>query len=235
LGRFFDIDGPFMSGLTKMADIFILNLLLIVCSLPVFTFGAAYTAMYYVTLKMVKDEEGYAVKSFFKSFKQNFKQATVLWLILLAIGLILYSDIKFMNGDLSKYAQISDGVKRVLAVIFMASAILYTFTIVYVFPVLSRFDNSIKNTIRNAFFMSVRHFPSTIAIILITFVPIIIMYISPRTLILVFVVLGLSAYVNSYLFVKIFANYMPKDTITSDENFEVSMDNEKNNEGTRIE
>ena len=57
MGRFFDIDGPFLGGLTKMADVFILNLLLILCSLPIFTFGAAYTALYYVTLKMVKDEE----------------------------------------------------------------------------------------------------------------------------------------------------------------------------------
>ena len=78
MGRFFDIDGPFLGGLTKMADVFILNLLLILCSLPIFTFGAAYTALYYVTLKMVKDEECYIAKAFFKSFKQNFKQATII-------------------------------------------------------------------------------------------------------------------------------------------------------------
>ena len=59
MGRFFDIDGPFLSGLTKMADVFILNLLLILCSLPIFTFGASFTALDYVTFLRSKVEECY--------------------------------------------------------------------------------------------------------------------------------------------------------------------------------
>lgn len=230
MNRFFDIDGPLITGLTKVADILILNILLILCSLPIFTFGASYTAMYYVTLKMVKDEESYTVKSFFKSFKLNFKQATVIWLIMLAIGSILYFDLKITSGEYAEAMAIPANAVKGMSIILLATAIIYTFTIVYVFPVLSRFDNSVKNTIKNALLMSIRHFPYTIAIILITFVPIVFMYLVPRALILVLVIFALCAYCNSYMFVKIFSNYMPEENIVSDENFQIqSGDDSKNN------
>lgn len=222
MNRFFDVDGPIITGLTKMADIFILNLLLIVCSLPVFTFGAAYTAMYYVTLKMVKNEDCYTVKSFFKSFKLNFRQATAIWLIMLIIGLIMYTDLKVMNGQYANVMSVPENVVKGMTILIMATAILYTFVLIYVFPVLSRFDNSIKNTMKNALIMSIKHLPATIAIVLITFIPIIFMYFVPRALILIFVIFGLCAYCNSYLFVKIFSKYMPEENIVSDEEFKVN-------------
>lgn len=224
---FFNVDGPFISGLTKVADVFILNLLLILCSLPIFTFGAAYTAMHYVTLKMVKDEDCYIAKSFFKSFKQNFKQSTIIWLIMLLIGFVLYFDLRVMNGEYADIVSISDSFKKVMSVLLMAATVFYTFTIVYVFPVLARFDNSVKNTMRNALLMSIKHFPYTLAIILITFAPLIFIYLSPRALILVFVIFGLIAYCNSFFFVKIFEQYMPKEEIKSDEEFEVVMEENK--------
>ena len=78
--KFFNMDSPLMRFMTKVADLMILNFLFIVTSLPVVTMGAAWTALYYVTMKMVKDEEGAIVKAYFHSFRQNFRQATVLWL-----------------------------------------------------------------------------------------------------------------------------------------------------------
>lgn len=228
MNRFFDIDGPFITGLTKVADVFILNLLVIICSIPIFTIGAAWTALYYVTLKMVKDEDTYIVKSYFKSFKLNFKQATAIWLIFLFAGIVLYYDVRIMNGDFSQLITVTDGITKIMSIVLMAAGIIYTFTFVFVFPVLCRFDNSVKNTIKNAFFMSVRHFPKTIAIILITFIPLIFIYLVPRALILLFVVFGIIAYCNSFFFVKIFEQYMPKENITSDENFEIITDSDDN-------
>lgn len=232
MGRFFDIDGPFMGGLTKMADIFILNLLLVLCSIPVITFGPAYTAMYYVTLKMVKDEDCYTVKSFFKSFKQNFKQGTIIWIIMLVIGIVLYYDTKIMSGDFSEIVNVSGGAPKVMFVLIMAALIFYLFTFSYVFPVLARFDNSVKYTLRNALLMSIKHFPSTIAIILINVIPLVIMYLVPKAIIFIFFVFGLCAYCNSFFFVKIFKNYMPEETIVSDEEFEVSVENNIKDENT---
>ena len=224
MNKFFDIDGPLITGLTKVADVFIVNLLFILCSIPIITIGPAMTAMYYVTLKMVKDEDSYTVKSFFKSFVQNLKQGIVIWIIMAAIGAVLYFDTKFMNGDFSQIATVSDLSSKIMGVLIMAAGVLYLFTISYVFPVLARFDNTVKNTIKNALLMSIRHLPSTIAIVAINVIPLLIMYVFPKALILIFVIFGLCAYYCSSFFVKIFKNYMTEENITSDENFEVNME-----------
>ncbi len=85
MGKFFDIDSPFIQFLNRVADLMILNFLVMICCLPIFTIGASYTAMHYVLLKMVRKEEGYLIRGFFKSFKQNFKQATLIWLGMLVL------------------------------------------------------------------------------------------------------------------------------------------------------
>ena len=88
MGKLFDLDSPLMRVLSKMADLMILNLLMIVLCLPIVTAGAAFTAMHYVLLKMVRDEDSYLLKSFFKSFKLNFRQATIIWAIMLGIAVL---------------------------------------------------------------------------------------------------------------------------------------------------
>ena len=72
MSRLFNLDSPIMVFLSKMADLLILNLLALICCIPIITIGASMTAMSYVTLKMVRDEECYIAKDFFKSFRQNF-------------------------------------------------------------------------------------------------------------------------------------------------------------------
>ena len=88
----FDMDNAFFRGMSKVADLCILNVVFLICCIPVFTIGAATTALSYVTLKMKDGEEGYILKSFFKSFRQNFKQSTVIWLLMVLIGLVLGLD-----------------------------------------------------------------------------------------------------------------------------------------------
>ena len=92
MGRFFNLDSPVMVALTKMADLIIVNLLAFFCCLPIITVGASMTALHYVVLKIVRDEECYIVKSFFKSFKENFKQATGIWLIEVVLIIIFAAD-----------------------------------------------------------------------------------------------------------------------------------------------
>ena len=93
MGRFFSMDNKFFTFMNKVADLCILNIICLVCCIPIVTAGASITAMYYVTLKMVRNEEAYIVRSFFKSFKDNFKQATIINLIMIAVGAILYLDL----------------------------------------------------------------------------------------------------------------------------------------------
>ena len=76
-------DSPVMDFISTIADLIILNLLFIICSIPIVTFGAAYSAKYYVAMKKVRGEDSGTIKPFFKAFKRNFKQSTLVWIIML--------------------------------------------------------------------------------------------------------------------------------------------------------
>lgn len=196
--------------MSKVADLCILNIICVVCCIPVITAGASITAMYYVTLKMVRNEDAYIVRSFFKSFKQNFKQATIINLIMLLIGVVLYIDL-----NVSKAMQ--GGAGQIFQVIFMAFVLIYFILFLYVYPVLARFYNTIKNTIKNALFMAVRHLPYTVVMVLIAACPLLLLLVKSyqiqSTLFVLFLLMGfaLIAYCNSFFLVKIFDNYMPKE------------------------
>ena len=193
----------------RVADLIILNLLCIVCCIPIVTAGASITAMFYITLKMVRNEESYIVRGFFKSFKQNLKQGIVINIIMLIAAFLLFCDLQIVR-------QLNSTMGQVLMVVFMAFGLIYMMIFLYIYPVLSKFYNSIKNTFVNAFLMAIRH-------LIVTAVPIAILF-SPDAkilslLMMVFVLLGFStvAYINSHFFVKIFDNYIPKEENTDDD------------------
>ena len=145
MGKIFSLDSPFVQFMNRVADIMWLNILFIICCIPVITIGASVTAMYYVTLKMVRNEESYITKSFFKSFKLNFGQATVIWLILVVAGGLLAFDYAIMTGRFGvsiENSTLASAMQVLLIVVF----IFYIFTATFVFPVLSKFYNSVKNT-----------------------------------------------------------------------------------------
>lgn len=209
----FDYDNPVWRYIGKFGDLMLLNLLWIICSIPVFTIGASTTAVYYVTLKLVRDEDGYTFRSFFRSFRENFKQATVIWLLLLGTGLILLIDIRFFLIVLT-----GDSVVRTLFTAAVgALTILWLFILTYVFPLQCRFYNPVKRTLFNAFFMSIRHFFHTLGMLGIDAVVLFMAYLSffymPQLSVLM-ILFGfpLIAFINSYIFNGIFKRYMPEAT-----------------------
>src|SRR5699024_4265371 len=90
--RFNINDNIVVRALGKIFDLMCLNILWLVCSIPVITVGASTTALYTVVLKMVKNEEGYILKDFLKAYKSNFKQSTIAWIMILMIGIICWVD-----------------------------------------------------------------------------------------------------------------------------------------------
>ena len=210
MSRVFIFEGPVVTFLSRLADLFWLNLLFMICCIPVITVGAAQTALYYVTLKMAKDEEGYITKSYFKAFKDNFVQATVIWVIFLVIAAVMFMDLRIANGG-SVSAIGSEAVSNVVIVAVGVLSIVMLMTLTYVFPILARFDNTVINTIKNAFLISVRHLPYTFLMMLIAAIPVALIWFSPALLILVLILFSAGAYINSKFFNRIFVLYMPKD------------------------
>ncbi len=223
MGKFFNLDSPFVQFMNRVADLMWLNILFLLCCIPVVTVGASVTAMYYVTLKMVRNEESYITKLFFKSFKQNFLQATAIWIIFITAGFLLFVDYRILSGQMG--LNIDNGsVRTVMQVLLIAVFIFYVFTITFVFPLLSKFDNTIKNTIKNAFIMSIRHFPATLGSIALLIIVFLLIYYIPIMSMFAFILLfSVSAYVSSLIFVRVFDNYIPKTEETQDEDNEKDM------------
>ncbi len=197
----FKLDSPLMNFLGRVCDIMILNVLVIVFSLPIFTAGAAITAAYSVSYKMVKNEESYIIKGFWKAFKENFKQSTVIWLIFLAVFMVLFFDYRIMfysEVELNKLVQY--GVIAVTAIIAMGFS--------FVFPIQARFSNTVKNTIKNAFLIAISHLPSAILFVVSYAVPVVIFYFMPQIGPVVLMLgCGILPYSKSFLFLKIFKKY----------------------------
>lgn len=209
LSGFFNYDNPVWRFIGKFGDLIILNILWFVCSIPIFTIGASTTAVYYVTLKLARNDDGYTIRSFFKSFKENFKQATIIWLIMLAVGLLLAFDLYFFtkSGFIA-----SSQLRTVMVTIFLAMSIIYLAILTYIFPLQSRFYNTIKRTFFNAFFMSIRHLFNTIGMIVIDVAVVVAMVLIPQ--IMMFGVLfgfPLLAFINSYILSPVLQKYMPKE------------------------
>lgn len=201
----FNLDSPFFRFMSKVADVIVLGMIALVFCIPVITIVPTITAVYYITLKTVRDEEGYLWRSFWKSFKLNFKQGVIIELIFAVIALILTVDIRYFYT--TGVVQGND-VYRILFAVMLGIAFIAVITLLYVFPVLAKFDNSIKGILRNSMFMAVRHLPATIGIIVITLIAGFAVYMIPP---LILFMIAIWAFVNSYIFVKIFDNYIKKD------------------------
>lgn len=158
MSHIFDLDSPVVSVMNRIVDLVWINILTLLLCIPVITAGAAITSMYYVLIKMKRKEDSYITKMYFKSFKQNFLQATLLWIFILLVGLGMVGTEQMLA--LREGAQV---LRITIAIMF----ILYLCVVSYVFPILSRFDNSIARTLLNAFLMCMVHLPKTILIVLI--------------------------------------------------------------------
>ena len=151
-------ESPVMSFITKITYSAYLNLLWLVCCLPIVTAGASTTALFYVTLKVAKNEEGSLTKSFFHSFRENFRQATVIWLILLAVGIVLGVDgyifyhMRFENA----FWRRCTAFWTVATAVFLIAAAAYAIILMYIFPLLARFDNTTAAMFKNAIMLGMR-------------------------------------------------------------------------------
>ena len=196
MGGFFNLDGPFYKWGTEVADIMILSLLWLIFSLPIFTIGASTTALFYVCGKKVRKEDPYIFKSFLSSFKNNFKQGTVLTLVL---GLLWFSVYLYYKIITSGNAQVW---LQIMGLFYMIQVLIIT---LYLFPVLSRFEMTIKNLLITSFILANRHLPTTI-LCSVLFLGVIIAVITP-TPIAIFA-FGIYGIISSYFFQRIFTRHI---------------------------
>lgn len=161
MNHLFGPDNPVMSWLNTLIDTVVLGLLWFVCSIPLVTIGASTTALCYAYRKAVYEKESYATKAFFDSFKLNFKQATILWLIIAAIlGLCVldYYAARTMVEDMKLMSAPIVIVSAIFVLVLMWS--------LYVFPYLACFEDTTKVIAKNCALIMIANFKSTIVLLL---------------------------------------------------------------------
>ena len=167
--KFFSYDSKFSQLLLKLCYACFLNLLWFICSLPIITIGASTTALYYCCLKIVRDQDNHIGAMFFRAFRENFRQATVLWLIMLGVGLFLAGD----GYILYHLRQSAEGTMAVvwtlILALVIAFAVLYVIVLEYIFPLLASVSNTNTAMLKNAFLIGTHYLFATILVFAVHF------------------------------------------------------------------
>ncbi len=209
----FNYDNFVIRALNKMTDLLVLNIMFIVFSLPVVTIGAALTAMYAVSLKSVRYGDGYVAKRFLEAFKDNFKQATLAWLIILTAGVLLFLDIRF-------WQQVDFGVygKVMLAVSYAIAGVLIVW-VTWVFPVISKMRDKLSAQLKNAAKMAVGYFiPYTLVLVLIEVAAVYCAIVNVGMM-MIMLVIGFAgvSYICSFFIYSVFAKIITEDSLGDDD------------------
>lgn len=155
----FDLDNPILKFLSRLVDLAVLNIIFILSCIPVVTIGAALTALYYVCINDWDTQNAHLVGKYAKSFKENFKQSTIIWLIMLLAGIILGSDTWFV---FARWQSAGSTLYQVMLVVCMIALLVYLMIFTFVWPLQAKFENKISQTIKNALIMALAHLPKTI-------------------------------------------------------------------------
>lgn len=205
MSRFFNPDNPVMEFIAKIFDLVILNLIFIFSCVPIITIGASTSALSYVTLKMVRGEDPYIWRNFWKSFRQNFKQGTLVWIFSILIFIFLGMDFYIINSqNTSLFA-----VVRILLWIVCAVALS---VFLYVFPVISRFVCTTKQALKNALLMTFGHLPYTLMMLALAGLLLFLCSSSSKLFAMIVVLSGICgfsvvSFVYSIMFDRIFQKY----------------------------
>ena len=161
----FNLDGPVLQFINKIVYSVYLNILWFICCIPIVTIGASTTALFYVTLKIAKNEEGSLTKAFFHSFKENLRQGTAIWLILLVVGVVLGID-----GYVLYHMRFENVFWTLCTAVFFVAAAAYAVILMYIFPLLARFDNTIGAMFKNSLLIGARFLFCTLLMAVVYFV-----------------------------------------------------------------
>ncbi|HWT73129.1 MAG TPA: DUF624 domain-containing protein [Mobilitalea sp.] len=197
----FNFNSPLMDFLNTTAQYIALNIVFLLCCVPIITIGPAIAALYQVTLREIRGEHGYLIRKFFQHFKEMFLQSFFTFLLLLAVVLILLYNIAFWNG-------LGSTLSNIIIVLLSLLLLIAACIVIYVFPLMARFNNGFIQTIKNAFFIALTNPKSTIFLLVIhALVVFVIIIFPPSKVFMLLIGFSFIAYCNSYLLNKVFKKY----------------------------
>ena len=214
MGGIFDVDGSLTKALNGFADIIVMSLWWFIGCIPLITIGASTTALYYAALKSIQ-QDGSVTKNFWRSFKENWKQATVLEGMFVVLGVVLYVLYGMAYGDPA-------GSNAVISMVFQVLFFVFLLFGSFVFPILSRFVTNIPMLFRNTLIMSLGDVPRAILIMVLNVLPVLLLFIRidwflTALPILIALIPGTIATMNGNMFLKIFRKYVPEEILQQEE------------------
>ena len=201
--KIFSYDGGVMKSLSKFTDCISLSLLFLISCIPVVTIGTAATATYHTAYKVLRHDRGYLFREYVSSFRDNFKQTTPVWLFALALGAMLGVD-GFIVGY---YAQ-KGSIPSALGIVFIVGMIVWFSWISYLFPYMARFENTKRQSMKNAILFATVHFPMTVFMLFLAAVVGLLMYFMPY---LAAMLPAFYSWITCFILESVFRKYMTEE------------------------
>ena len=201
----FSVDGKLYKFLDSLSSLVLLNILWLVTSLPIVTIGASTTALYAVTIKMVRREYVPAVRSFFREFRSNFKQSTALWATGLTVSLVLLVDLWIC-------VKMPSPVRKLIQFFTFGALLVAVMTMMWIFPMQAIFVNGYKRAIQNALRLTIAKLPQSVLTLIIAVCPYLLLLAQGKVLVttsFLFIVIAVSfsAWVNAHIFSSVFKKW----------------------------
>lgn len=206
MSKLFDLNNPLMRGLTDIFNLILLSVLWLICCIPVVTIGPATAALYYVVQKMLRLENRGILRCFFGSFRENLKQGILLTLILGVAAAVMYYDFIFSY-------MVGEALGTALRVVFAIMAAVWLMVVCYAFPLQAQFQNSVRNTLKNALLLSLVHLGKTLQLMILHLIPVAVCLLLPELFgkllpFWLFAAPGLIAYFSSLRMKKVYASLL---------------------------
>lgn len=172
--QIFSPDSPLYKFMRNLTDLVTINLLWMLCSLPIVTFGGATIAAFDVTMKMAGDEEGHVAAQFLQAFKANFKNGIPYGLLFLLCGYVVWL-------DFSLFEQV-DGNPMILLIMGIVAAFVFVLCFLFAFPLQARYENTLINTLKNSADIAARYFVRTLTLIVVLVVEVFLIFWNTTTM-----------------------------------------------------
>ncbi len=191
-------EGGFFGFMNRIGDIVFLNLIFLLTCIPVITIGIALVSLYTVTLKMARNEEGYVIKDYFKAFWTNWKQGLLVGIILEVVLFILGYDAWVLLASKEAYA--AAGFFITAAALLIVAAVMQ-----YLFPLMARYDNPVRRSVKNAVLLTISRLPYTLVLLALAAVlPLLVLISSYAYIYIIFAGISLCAFLQSKLLINVF-------------------------------
>ena len=209
MGKIFAYDSPLIQSINKIVDCVFVSILWLIFSLPIITFGASTSALYYTVNKVIHHNRSHIFREFWRSFKSSFKQSTIVGLLLLLIIYVLGVDCLYIYR-----LSVAGKTSMWLLTPFVVSAVFVVMWVIYVFAYIARFQNSLKLILKNSAFFVIRHLlRSILALVVFAASTVLTMFLP----IVIVIVPTIAMFLITLILESVFKKYMTEEDLEAEE------------------